>query len=88
LDVAALQVNFELSKGSVRKLLSAAGVSMRKRPVAQDKVEEIVELYGTGLSIRQVAAKTGVPKTTVQNLLAKSGVVMRPAVRISRQSDA
>jgi transposase len=86
LVVPELQTKYGLSKGSVRKLLSEAGVSMRRRPVPDDVIEQIIDLYESGLSIRQVAAKSGVPKTTVQNLLVKSGVTMRPAVRVSRRS--
>lgn len=86
LAVPELQTKYGLSKGSVRKLLSDAGVSMRRRPLPDSVVAQIIELYKTGLSIREVAAKVGVPKTTVQNLLVKSGVVMRPAVRFSRRS--
>lgn len=84
LAVPELQTKYSLSKGSVRKLLSEAGVSMRRRPLPDEIVEQIIELYETGLSIREVGAKVGVPKTTVQNLLANSEVVMRPAVRVPR----
>lgn len=86
LAVPELQSKYGLSKGSVRKLLSEAGVSMRRRPLSNDVVEQIIELYESGLSIRQVAAKAGVPKTTVQNLLARSGVAMRPPIRVSSGS--
>lgn len=84
LAVPELQTKYGLSKGSVRKLLSDAGVSMRRRPLSDEVVEQVIELYKTGLSIREVAAKVGGPKTTVQNLLAKSDVIMRPARRVSK----
>ena len=43
--------------------------------------DEIVHLYGQGMSTRQVAAKTGVSKTKVLGVLKHRGVQMRVAHR-------
>lgn len=48
---------------------------------------QIIQCYEAGLSIREVAAELGLPKTTAQNALAKSEVVMRPARRVSKKPD-
>lgn len=74
-----LQSRYGLSKGSVLRLLHEAGVQLRRQPVRGGQLAEMVALYESGLSIRQVAAELGLPKTTVQDALPRSGVAMRPA---------
>jgi transposase len=84
LSVLELQMRFGLSRGSILRLLHEAEVQLRRQPLMQKQLAKIIELYEVGLSIREVAAKLGIPKTTVQNALARSAVVMRPAVRQRR----
>lgn len=79
-----LQARYRLGKGSVLRLLRKAGVEMRRRPLGQDQLCAIVERYQSGLTIREVAAELGLPKTTVQDGLAQSGVTMRPSARRPR----
>lgn len=85
-SVPELQQRFGSSKGAIVRILREAGVEMRRRPLGEEQLERIVERYQAGLSIRQVAAELGIPKTTVQNALARTDVVRRPAVRVSRRS--
>jgi DNA-directed RNA polymerase specialized sigma24 family protein len=59
-------------------------VKLRRSPLDQEQMASIIELYESGLSIRQAAAKLGIPKATVQNALTRSAVVMRPPVRVPR----
>jgi DNA-directed RNA polymerase specialized sigma24 family protein len=83
-STAELQARFGLSKGSVRSILHGSGVRVRRQPLTDEVVDTIVELYESGLSIRETAKALGLPKTTVQNALARTDVVMRPAVRVRR----
>lgn len=40
---------------------------------------EIAPLYEKGLTLRQIAAQTGLPKTTIRDALAEGGIVLRPS---------
>jgi hypothetical protein len=76
-----LQERFGLGKGSVLSILHEAGVKIRRQPMDEQRLEEIKRLYQSGLTIREVAAVLVVPKTTVQDALARLGQAMRPAAR-------
>jgi hypothetical protein len=76
-----LQERFGLGKGSVLRLLHEAGVKIRRQPMDDERLEEIRRLYQSGLTIREVAASLSMPKTTVQDALARAGQAMRPAAR-------
>jgi len=80
-----LRARYNLGKGSVLKILSEAGVEMRRRPLTDDDVAVLVERYLSGLTIREIAAEIGLPKTTVQDALERSGMEMRPAARRVRK---
>jgi uncharacterized protein (DUF433 family) len=80
-STAELQQRFGLSKGSVLSILHGSSVDVRRQPLTDADTTRIVELYESGLSIRETAQAMGLPKTTVQNALARTEVVMRPAVR-------
>lgn len=76
-ETAELQRRYGLSKGSVRKLLTDAGVAPHRRPLSNDEVGACARLYEGGMTIREVAAELGVPKTTVQDALRRSRTAMR-----------
>ncbi|MGL5824563.1 MAG: hypothetical protein ACRCYU_06970 [Nocardioides sp.] len=82
--VADLQVQYGLGKESVRKLLAQADVPTRRNPLSEVQLAQAIELYESGLSVRQVGAAIGVPKTTIRDSLARAGVQMRPARRVAR----
>jgi site-specific DNA recombinase len=82
-----LQELFGLGKGSVLAILHAAGVKIRRQPMDDEQLEEIKQLYQSGLTIREVAASLSMPKTTVQDALGRLGQAMRPAAR-RRRGDA
>ena len=65
----------------MQRLLREAGVRRRQKSLTDAKVAALVKQYGAGLTIREIAAKQQLPKTTVQDALAWAGVVMRPAAR-------
>lgn len=81
-----LQRTYRLSKGSVLKLLGESGVAKRRKPLAEDEVAGMSELYTQGCTIREIAAEVGHAKTTVQDALERSGVEMRPAARRVRNT--
>lgn len=81
LSSTQLQRKYKLSKGSVLKLLQAAGVEMRRRGLSDEQVAMLIERYRAGLTIREVAAEQRLAKTTVQVALAWAGVNMRPLAR-------
>jgi DNA-binding NarL/FixJ family response regulator len=68
-----------LGKGSVLSILREAGVKVRRQAMTDERLEEIKQLYQSGLTIREVAADLAMPKTTVQDALARLGQAMRPA---------
>lgn len=76
-----LQKRYGLSKGTVLRLLNEAGVEMRRRGLSAEQLGEVVRLYESGMTIREVARDLGVPKTTVQNALERTRTVKRPAAR-------
>jgi transposase len=76
-----LQQRFGLSKGSVLSVLHNSNVKVRRQPLGEEQLVEITRLYRSGLTIREVAAELGVPKTTVQDALVRSGEPMRAAAR-------
>jgi len=64
---------------TARHYLNRAGVMRpRREPLSKLEVAEAVELYGTGLSIAQVAAKFDRKYQTMRQALLRAGVQMRP----------
>jgi hypothetical protein len=55
------------------------GVSMRRRGLSGEQVDEAVHLYGLGWSLARVGARLGVDATTVQARLRERGIAMRDA---------
>jgi len=45
-------------------------------------IDEFIELYEKGLSIRDIAKQTGKPKSTVQKKLTQAGIELRPKVTL------
>jgi uncharacterized protein (DUF433 family) len=80
-SVAELQQQFDLSRGSVQRVLREAGVRRRRKSLTEDDLAVLVKRYEAGLTIREIASEQGLPKTTVQGALARAGVGMRPAAR-------
>jgi len=76
-----LQAKYHLSKGSVLRLLRESSAEMRRRGLTDAQLDVVVSRYRDGLTIREVAAELGLPKTTVQNALERAGLPMRPAAR-------
>lgn len=68
-----------LGKGTVLRLLEAAGVETRKRPGLDiDQLAEAVRLYESGLSLADVGSTVGREQSTIHHALRRAGVTMRP----------
>jgi transposase len=72
----------------VLRVLHDAGVEARRQPVGDALIARVIELYESGLSIRQVAAKVGVPKTSSEKGVSSAvyesditGLVSQPPLR-------
>lgn len=72
-----LAKQFKLGKETVSKLLRGAGVEIRRQGLPEDKVIEATGLYGSGLTLAQVAERYGVSVHAVYNKLRAAGVRMR-----------
>lgn len=74
----ALSQEFKTSRDGVRRLLKDAGVAIRSQNVVTPQAaEQIVQLYVSGLTIRQVVEQVGYSFGTVQRVLNKHGGIMR-----------
>jgi hypothetical protein len=72
-----LAVRYQLSRGSVRRLLRESGVPRRYQAMTDAEVDQAVELYQSSLTISQVAAKIDRPWSTVQTALTRRSVITR-----------
>ena len=80
-SLVELQRTYSLGRGSVQRVLREVGVRRRRRSLTDAEVEVVAKQYEGGLTIREIAAKQGLAKTTVQDALDRASVVMRPAAR-------
>lgn len=72
-----LAVRYCLSRGSIQRLVRESSVPRRYQTMTDLEVDHACELYRSGLTISQVAAKLERPWSTVQTALTRGGVVMR-----------
>jgi histone H3/H4 len=72
-----LQVQYRLSRASVRRLLRESGVARRYQAMTEVETDRAVQLYSTGSTIAAVATTLGRPCSTVQTALTRRGVTMR-----------
>lgn len=68
---------FGVGKGTIIRLLHAAGVPMRRQGPSAEQVREAVRLYAQGLSLAVVGERLGFDAHTVRRALLRAGVVMR-----------
>jgi hypothetical protein len=68
---------YQLSRSSIHRLLRESGVHRRYQAMTEVEVGQAAELYKSGLTISQVAAKLDRPWSTVQTALTRRGVAMR-----------
>jgi uncharacterized protein (DUF433 family) len=80
-SLAELQCQFNLSRGSVQRVLRKADVRRRRKSLTDAEVSNLVKRYEAGLTIREIAAEQCLAKTTVQDALGHGTVQMRSAKR-------
>lgn len=76
-DTPALSRAYGISRGGLRKLLLAEGVSFRKQPMTSEDAERAVRLYERGLTIDEVVEQVGYSFSTVRRMLHARGVAVR-----------
>jgi len=76
-DTPALSRAYGISRGGLRKLLLAQGVSFRKQPMTAEDADRAVRLYERGLTIKQVVGQVGYSFSTIRRMLHANGVVVR-----------
>jgi uncharacterized protein (DUF433 family) len=86
-SLAELQRKYSLGRGSVQRLLREAGVRRRRNSLIDAEKAVLAERYEAGLTIREIAAEQGLPKSTVRDALGRDGVIMRPTARRGAQRD-
>jgi hypothetical protein len=68
---------YELSQGSVIKILHGLGVEMRGQGLTDGEVATAAELYCGGATLAQLGERSGVSPNAVRRALVSVGVVMR-----------
>jgi hypothetical protein len=69
---------YDLSQGSVIKILHEHGVEMRYQGIADSDVSAAAELYRDGATLEQLGERFGVSPNAVRRVLVAAGAVMRP----------
>jgi hypothetical protein len=73
-----LRERFELSQGSVIRILHSHGVAMRNQGLAESDLATAAELYRGGATLAQLGEQFGVSPNAVRRALVAACVVMRP----------
>jgi hypothetical protein len=73
-----LRRRYNLSQGSVLKLLRAHGVTMRRQGLADSDLLTAAKLYRNGASLAQLGEQFGVSYSAVRRGLISAGAVLRP----------
>lgn len=74
-----------ISEHTVYRHLKAAGIPLRAKTALPDEAE-LMRLYESGLSIRQIAKRFSASTVPVHRRLLAAGVTMRPAKRAARSA--
>ena len=76
-----LRQRYNLSQGSVIKILHGHGVEMRGQGLANGDVSIAADLYRSGATLAHLGERFGVSPNAVRRAIASAGVVMRPRGR-------
>jgi hypothetical protein len=72
-----LMRSYKVGKGTVLGILEEQGVKMRGQGIPDDRLQEAIALYTSGLSLKQVAAQLVCSAETVRQALMAAGVSLR-----------
>jgi hypothetical protein len=73
-----LRRRYELSQGSVIRILHDHDVEMRGQGLADEDVPTAAELYRDGATLAQLGGQFGVSPNAIRRALFSAGVLMRP----------
>jgi hypothetical protein len=79
-----LRQRYDLSQGSVIKILREHGVEMRGQGLAYGDISAAAKLYSSGATLAQLGEQFGVSPNAARRALVSVGVVMRPRGRSNR----
>ena len=83
-----LSREYGISKAGLLDLLRGEGVSIRKQPMTPEDIDRAVELYESGLTIKQVVEQIGYSNGPIRSALHARGVRIRPgAVKMPERSE-
>lgn len=80
-DTPALAREYGVSTTGLRELLLKEGVEFRRQAITSEDADRAVELYESGLTIREVVTKIGYSLGTIRREFHRRGVPMRPSGR-------
>jgi IS30 family transposase len=86
LTVYQLAEKYGCHRNTVSRHLRKNDVEVAVAKLGDNEVAEAARLYESGLSLRDIEKKMGACKTTIGRALAKAGVVLQPARRVSYKS--
>lgn len=75
--VYELAPEFGIGRQTVSKYLKAAGVQFRLSSLTEAEVEEVIWLYGTGLSLAKVGERVGREASLIHLTLRREGITCR-----------
>ncbi len=70
-------IGFGIARQTVGKILKHEGVTMRRRGLTPEQVDEAVRLYKAGWSLTRISERMNVDPTTVLSRLRERGVRTR-----------
>ena len=73
-----LRRRYQLSQGSVLRLLKTHGVTMRRQGLSKHDLPAATKLYDAGASLSEIAKRFNISHTAVRHALIAHGVAMRP----------
>ncbi|OXM68242.1 hypothetical protein CF165_13940 [Amycolatopsis vastitatis] len=77
---------FGIERRTVSAILHRHGVSMRRRGLSPEQVDDAIHLYKLGWSLARVGDRLGVNHTTVLNKLRERGIPTRDSHSGRRRS--
>ena len=72
-----LMQTHKLGKGTVLSILEEHGVRMRGQGIPEDRVEDVIRLYRSGLSLMRLSHQLDCSAETVRQVLLGAGVTLR-----------
>ena len=72
-----LAKDYGVAKSTIIGILRAKKVVVRRQPLSAEQVSEAARLYGSALSLSQVAEQVSVNQETMRVAISKAGVALR-----------